>query len=252
MPAFCDDVFYQGIIVEAETGQKVQDIPRSTFVGNQGTNQLEISMPASLMALKNNQALPEYSMTLDLKTKEDIKTSRTFEFTPTPPEPTSFLEKIVDALRKNPILLVAIFAFVIAFLAYRMYQSQRTQKAKDELRRPPVSRTQMVSLEIPQMRLKLRVLTTPGQAPVREAVINEFPYVIGRKEGNFTLPGDRRMSGKHAQITARGNEFFIEDLDSTNHTYLGSEKLEPGKLVRLKGATRVRFGPDTEVEIETI
>ena len=93
------------------------------------------------------------------------------------------------------------------------------------------------------MRLKLRVLTTPGQAPVREAVINEFPYVIGRKEGNFTLPDDRRMSRKHAQITVRGNEFFIEDLESTNHTYLGGEKLEPRKPVRLERSHSSTFRP---------
>ena len=184
-------------------------------------------MPSSLLDLKKNQLPPEYTMSMTLETKEGNKTKRDFTFTPSPPPYKSFLEEIIDALRKNPILLVAIFAFVIAFLAYRMYQSQRTQKAKDELRRPPVSRTQMVSLEIPQMRLKLRVLTTPGQAPVREAVINEFPYVIGRKEGNFTLPDDRRMSGRHAQITVRANEFFIEDLESTNHTYLGGKTGAP-------------------------
>lgn len=252
MPALCDDVFYQGVIVEEETRQKVQNIQRSTFFANQGTNPLEISMPPSLLALKKNQPPPEYLMTLDLETKEGKQTSQTYAFTPPPPPQVPILTRIGNSLRQNPILLVAIFAFVIAFLAYRVYQNQRVQKTKDELRRPPVSRTEMVSLEIPQMRLKLRVLTTPGQAPNQEAVISQFPYVIGRKEGDFTLPDDQRMSRIHAQITAHGNEFFIEDLDSTNHTFVGGEKLEPRKPVRLKGATRVRFGPDTEVEIETI
>ena len=85
MPAFCDDVFYQGVIVEAESGRKVQEIPRGTFFANQGTNALEIPMPPELLALKKNQLPPEYSMTLELETKEGKRTSQTFAFTPSPP-----------------------------------------------------------------------------------------------------------------------------------------------------------------------
>ncbi len=244
MPALCGDVFYQGIIVEDETSQKVQDIRRSTFFASEGTNVLEISMPPKLLALKRNQPPPEYAITLSLETTQDKKTTQTFVFAPPAPKRPSLTAQLTAALRENPYLLVAIFMFGVALLAYRAYQNQRVQKEKEELRRPPVNRTQVLSQERPQMRLKLRVLATPGQPPAREAIIDRFPYIIGRTEGDFTLPNDPRMSGQHAKITTRGHEFYIEDLESKNHTFVVGEKLEPRQLVRLLNPARVRFGPD--------
>ncbi len=241
------ELIYQGFIKDSESGQKIAQYDRKIFTGNQ------ISLPIPEGMGKGKVPL-EYELSLTLETKGDdpLQTSSAFEFKPPLRPKESIFRKAGRALQQNPIFLAAIFAFIAAILAYRYYQGQQAQKRRDEVKRPPVSRTQMVSLEPPQMRLKLRVLRTTGQAVSCEAIISEFPYIIGRNEGNFTLPDDKRMSRKHAQITAHGNEFFIEDLTSTNHTFLAGEKLEPGKPMRLKGAARVRFGPDTEVEIEAL
>lgn len=39
MPKQCNDVFYQGVIVQKDTGQKVQDIAHGTFFAAPGTDQ---------------------------------------------------------------------------------------------------------------------------------------------------------------------------------------------------------------------
>jgi uncharacterized protein YegL len=252
MPAQCGDVFYQGFLVESETSQKVQEIARSSLYAAEGVNKLEIPMPPALLALKKNQAPPEYVMSLELETRDKKKSAETFTFTPgAPPQPT-LLQRLTNALRQNPYLLVAIFAFVIAVLAYRAYQNQRAQKVKEESRRPPVVYTQPLPRAAPSQRLRLMVLKTPGQPPAREVVIDKFPYVIGRKEGDFVLPNDARITRQHARITASGNQFFIEDLDTTNHTFMAGEQLPPGQPTRLSNPARVRFGPDTEVEFQTL
>jgi pSer/pThr/pTyr-binding forkhead associated (FHA) protein len=82
--------------------------------------------------------------------------------------------------------------------------------------------------------------------------IDKFPYVIGRKEGDFVLPDDPRMTRQHARITVSGNQFFIEDLDTTNHTFMAGEQLTPRQPTRLSSPARVRLGPDTEVEFQTL
>lgn len=89
--------------------------------------------------------------------------------------------------------------------------------------RPPIeSTTKPVSFEAPAMRLKIRILSTPDPKNRRDLVVSQFPFVIGRKEGDLIIE-DQKVSRKHAQIVISGNEFFIEDLDSTNHTYLAGK-----------------------------
>lgn len=257
MPAFCDEVFYQGIIVERATGQKVQDIARGLLPVRQGSNQLRVAMPSALLALKRNQTPPEYVMTLSLDTKDDKKTSEEFTFTPGAPPRPSLFASIGQGLRQNPYLLIAIFGFVLAVLGYRLYQAQNAQKQRDALKRPPVRNTTEVITPLPPAPpaapastpgLTLRVLKTPAQPASREVAITKFPFVVGRKEGDLIVQ-DGKISKRHASITIANGRFFIEDLASTNHTYLDGDKLVANTPVPLPKSGRVRFGPDTEVEI---
>jgi len=49
----------------------------------------------------------------------------------------------------------------------------------------------------------------------------QFPVLIGRVPDNdLYAPLDRKMSRQHAKITQAGNRYFIEDLGSTNGTFL--------------------------------
>lgn len=73
-----------------------------------------------------------------------------------------------------------------------------------------------------------------------EIRITESPYIIGKDETcDFTIRGDTYISRKHARIFKRGTEYFIEDLDSTNGTFIdgkpavGKVKLEVGQEVML-------------------
>lgn len=257
MPAFCDEVFYQGLIIERATGQKVQDIARNILFAKEGSNQLRVAMPPALLALKRNQAPPEYVMTLSLDTKDDKKTTQEFTFTPGAPPRPSLFASIGQGLRQNPYLLIAIFGFVLAVLGYRLYQAQNAQKQRDALKRPPVRNTTEVikpsppaspALPVSTPTLKLRVLKTPAQPPSRETTITQFPFVIGRKEGDFILSNDPRITRRHARITYAGGQFFIEDLATTNHTFLGGAELAPHTPVPLSPSCRVRLGPDTEIE----
>jgi hypothetical protein len=55
--------------------------------------------------------------------------------------------------------------------------------------------------------------------------------VIGRDSGQFTVKTDSRLSSRHCRIYYKGNEFYIEDLNSTNGTYLnGIPVKKPLKL----------------------
>lgn len=63
---------------------------------------------------------------------------------------------------------------------------------------------------------------------------------IGRKEGNSIVMADQHVSGNHAQILVRNNGLFLEDLNSTNGTYLNGNKLR-GRA-KLSNRDEVRIG----------
>lgn len=69
------------------------------------------------------------------------------------------------------------------------------------------------------------------------------PILLGRS-GDCTVPlQDSYASNRHARIYYRDGQWFIEDLNSTNGTYLGNNRLtstqllEPGMVVRIGQTT---------------
>lgn len=63
---------------------------------------------------------------------------------------------------------------------------------------------------------------------------------IGRKEDNSITLSDQHVSGNHAKIILRNNSLFIEDLNSTNGTYLNGNKVH-GK-VKVSNKDEIKIG----------
>ncbi len=61
---------------------------------------------------------------------------------------------------------------------------------------------------------------------------------IGRVEDNTFQVAEPSVSSHHCEVLLRGNEVVVRDLNSTNGTYIGSERvtesvLKPGQVLRL-------------------
>lgn len=72
--------------------------------------------------------------------------------------------------------------------------------------------------------------------------------VMGRSPDCTFVLGDDYASGRHARLFRRGNDWFVEDLDSRNGTFVGGnridqpERVEVGSDIKL-GRTTVRLIP---------
>ncbi|BAZ50565.1 FHA domain-containing protein [Nostoc sp. NIES-4103] len=62
-----------------------------------------------------------------------------------------------------------------------------------------------------------------------------------------SLPDVEVVSRIHAQIRVEGSNYFIEDLDSSNGTFLNNIKLEPRTLYQLKPGDKIDFGQGAKV-----
>ena len=49
---------------------------------------------------------------------------------------------------------------------------------------------------------------------------------LGRKEDNSIVLSDLHVSGNHAKLVIKNNVLYIEDLNSTNGTFVNSKKIE--------------------------
>ena len=63
---------------------------------------------------------------------------------------------------------------------------------------------------------------------------------IGRREDNSIVLNNQFVSSYHAKIYVKNNDFYLEDLASTNGTFINDSKVE-GR-VRLKVNDQVRMG----------
>lgn len=80
----------------------------------------------------------------------------------------------------------------------------------------------------------------------RVVPIDHADFLIGREPQeavhiHCTILHDA-VSGLHARISFDGDDFFLEDLNSRNGTFLDQVRLEPRQKRRLRPETRIRFG----------
>ena len=76
---------------------------------------------------------------------------------------------------------------------------------------------------------------TGTSLPLREAGI-----VVGRNPECALILDDDFASGRHARIFHRDNAWFVEDLGSTNGTFVGTERLTGP--VRVEAGSTLRIG----------
>ncbi len=91
---------------------------------------------------------------------------------------------------------------------------------------------------------RLRQLTIAGTA--RDVWHLTRPeLVLGREEGDVTFPDDEFMSRRHAAVKRVGTKARLEDLGSSNGTFVrvrGDRELKPGDLLRI-GDQLLRYEP---------
>ena len=71
-----------------------------------------------------------------------------------------------------------------------------------------------------------------------DLVQNIFPDVdFAELEGE-----GRGVSRRHARILQKSEGIYLEDLNSTNFTFLNNDRLHPGRLYPLKNGDEIRLG----------
>jgi len=84
------------------------------------------------------------------------------------------------------------------------------------------------------------VLVVEGSNQGERADLERAPILIGRGTDAAIRLDDDYVSTRHARIAASGDQWFVEDLGSTNGTYIGSVRITQPTTITL--GTQVRIG----------
>ncbi|MGL5808534.1 MAG: FHA domain-containing protein FhaB/FipA [Nocardioides sp.] len=85
-----------------------------------------------------------------------------------------------------------------------------------------------------------QVIVVEGSNPGAAAALGEAPILIGRAPDAAIHLEDDYASTRHARIAASGDQWFVEDLGSTNGTYVGSHRITQPTALGI--GTQVRIG----------
>lgn len=88
-----------------------------------------------------------------------------------------------------------------------------------------------------------RLIVTGGPLKGTELSLGNTTVLVGRVAGAALRLDDDYTSTRHARIFPKGPEWWIEDLGSTNGTYVDNQKIS--QPVRLRPGVQVRVGRST-------
>ena len=84
------------------------------------------------------------------------------------------------------------------------------------------------------------VLVTEGSNAGERAELAAAPILIGRGSDAAIRLDDDYVSTRHARIAASGDQWYVEDLGSTNGTYVGNARITQPTSISL--GTQIRIG----------
>lgn len=146
-------------------------------------------------------------------------------------------ELTLTAIRLGLLALLWAFIFsIVSVLRGDLYGTHVVSKGSDRRNAPPAP--QRPAKPVRRGPSRLAIIEGPmrgGSVPLTENGV-----LIGRNPECTLVLSDDFASGRHARIYSDGNSWMIDDLGSTNGTFVGGERI--GQGVQLSEGSRVRIG----------
>lgn len=242
---------YEGFIVDA-TKARIANIGPAEFTALQ----LPVPLPPRMDRGPEDQ---KFRVTIYLTTLEGLR-SEPAEYEVIVPAaiPLTWTERfntwsqdVVVALQAQPLILFGVVLIALNLGGWLIFKNRRSQSTAT-LRGPHNLPTifQIPTSPTAAPRLQLQVTKSPDARDCRTHQIQRFPCVLGRQGVDINIPGDHRISRRHAQISQSNGRFFLTDLDSRNHTMYNNSPLTPGQPVLLHSGGTVRLGTHTLLKVK--
>jgi hypothetical protein len=136
--------------------------------------------------------------------------------------------------------LVLLYLFVVRVI--RMAGSERQAPSQDSMILTPAAAAAagLGRGKSTRMSVRLVVRRSPSLEVGDEFQLNSAPLTVGRGgQNDLVLAGDEFASARHARVEVRGDGAWVQDLESTNGTFVngarvaGGQRLDAGDVLRV-------------------
>ncbi len=138
---------------------------------------------------------------------------------------------VIQAMRFGFLVLLWLFVFAALRVVRSDVFGHNRPRAAPSTARAPKSTTQKAKPK-KHGRAARQLLVTAGSLSGTKIRLDDQPVTIGRATDSTLVLTDDYTSSRHARLTARDNDWYVEDLGSTNGTYLDRTKVAGPTLVR--------------------
>jgi hypothetical protein len=141
-------------------------------------------------------------------------------------------ELVLTVARFGLLLLLWIFVFAVVGVVRRdMFVGARAGRL---VATPRAAGGGGGGAKVKKGRAAHQLVVTGGQLAGTRLTLGESPITIGRAEDSTLVVTDDYASARHARLVPRSGQWYVEDLGSTNGTYLDR--------TRVNGPTPVPIG----------
>jgi hypothetical protein len=133
--------------------------------------------------------------------------------------------------------LVLLWLFVYG--AVRVVRADLRSAGQNRVVLPPPARRRRAASAVAPRATPGYLVVTEGALAGTRIPLSGAPVLVGRADDSTLVLSDDYVSTRHARISQHDNVWYLEDLGSTNGTYLGQMRLsgpvplEPGVPVRI-------------------
>lgn len=149
-------------------------------------------------------------------------------------------EIAITALRFGLLALLWIFVFSVIGSQGKSLQIARPARlTRRKDKKAAETSPSTTANPVPQRALPSKLVVTEGPLTGRSIDLGGQPLLIGRAQDAGLILEDDYASGRHARLFPQGSRWFLEDLGSTNGTFVQGNQLtrtmpiDPGTGIRI-------------------
>jgi hypothetical protein len=148
---------------------------------------------------------------------------------------------VLTVARFGFIILLWIFVFTVVGVIRRdLFAGSRSSRIVAAPRGVgPVAQSGGRPAKVKRGRTAHQLLVTAGALQGTRITLGEAPITIGRAEDSTLVITDDYASSRHARLIPRAGQWYLEDLGSTNGTYLDRAKVSAPTPVPLGVPIRI-------------
>lgn len=143
------------------------------------------------------------------------------------------------------VILILLWGFVIAAVVAVRHDIFGTKTAKPVAAAAPAPSARPAPAPKPARKRRgsppaTKVVVIEGDAAGTTVALSSLPITIGRAASSSIVLADDYVSNNHARLVPRGQDWLVEDVGSTNGTFVGDTKVTAPVVVPTGG--RIKIG----------